>query len=192
MNPLITCAIACAAALMLSACGGSASTHQSSQQFTQQPTAPATPEPTAGQPVPSGFPAADAYAAAIFDATNAARMDDNLPALRWSDCAADKATDRAASVLTSGVLEHPPLSAQCGDNNLAGENLVHSIMLPKEAVDAWMASPGHRANIVNEGFTEMGVACVASDLTDTTAAAAPDAAVGGMLCSEIFEGHFTD
>lgn len=151
-----------------------------------------TPEPTAGQPVPEGFPAADTYASEVFDATNAARVDEGLPALPWSACAADNAAKRAAEVLASGVLEHAPLRAQCGDNNLAGENLVHSILLPADAVDAWMGSSGHRANIVNDAFTELGVSCIASAVTNTALRAGSAAQVGGMLCSEIFEGRLAD
>ena len=189
MKSLLPWVVVCAAALALSACGGSATPTPTP---TPTPTLESTPQPTPGQPVPSGFPAADAYAAGIFDATNAARVGQGLSALPWSDCAASNAAERAAEVLASGVLEHPPLSAQCGDNNLAGENLVHSIMLPAEAVDAWMGSTGHRANIVNDGFTELGVACIASDLTDPALPAGTDARVGGMLCSEVFEGHLSE
>ncbi|MBX2866788.1 CAP domain-containing protein [Candidatus Kaiserbacteria bacterium] len=39
----------------------------------------------------------------------------------------------------------------------AGENLAIHFMDSDDVVDAWMDSPGHRANILNEDFTEIGV-----------------------------------
>lgn len=42
-----------------------------------------------------------------------------------------------------------------------GENLIlGNFSSEKEMVDDWMASPGHRANILNSKFTEIGVAVV--------------------------------
>jgi len=142
----------------------------------------------AGQPVPDGFPAAADYTKQVFDATNAARVAEGLPALPWDDCAAGVAAKRIAEILPTGTLEHPPLVAECGDANLAGEDLGHSIYLPAGLVDAWMDSPGHRANVVNPEFQVLGVACVASALADSATAAGPGDAVGGMLCSAVFEG----
>jgi len=44
---------------------------------------------------------------------------------------------------------------------VAGENLIlGNFSSEKEVVDAWMASPGHRANILNTRFTEIGVAII--------------------------------
>jgi uncharacterized protein YkwD len=39
----------------------------------------------------------------------------------------------------------------------AGENLALDFQTNKQAVDAWMASPGHKANIVNPAFTKTGI-----------------------------------
>lgn len=52
------------------------------------------------------------------------------------------------------------LSEQCGyDYILIGENLALGNFKDDEAVvDAWMNSPGHRANILNIHYTEIGVA----------------------------------
>lgn len=41
---------------------------------------------------------------------------------------------------------------------LAGENLARGFSSSPEAVKAWMESPSHRANILNENFKEIGVA----------------------------------
>ncbi|MCC7420444.1 MAG: CAP domain-containing protein [Planctomycetaceae bacterium] len=39
----------------------------------------------------------------------------------------------------------------------AGENIAFGQATPEEVVTAWMNSPGHRANILNPNFTEIGV-----------------------------------
>ena len=41
---------------------------------------------------------------------------------------------------------------------LVGENIASGNRSPQEAVQAWLDSPGHCANIMNPGFTEMGAA----------------------------------
>ena len=43
----------------------------------------------------------------------------------------------------------------------AGENIARGQKSPQAVVDAWMNSPGHRANILNPSFTEIGVGYVA-------------------------------
>ncbi|MFT9816476.1 CAP domain-containing protein [Lysinibacillus sp. NPDC056185] len=44
----------------------------------------------------------------------------------------------------------------------AGENIAQGQRTPQEVVQAWMDSPGHRANILNEKFTHIGVGYVKS------------------------------
>lgn len=39
----------------------------------------------------------------------------------------------------------------------AGENIAYGQRTPEEVVKGWMNSPGHRANILNGNFTEIGV-----------------------------------
>jgi uncharacterized protein YkwD len=41
---------------------------------------------------------------------------------------------------------------------IAGENLALGRMTAREAVDGWLASPGHCANIMDPRFTETGIA----------------------------------
>ena len=43
----------------------------------------------------------------------------------------------------------------------AGENIARGQQTPEAVVDAWMNSDGHRANILNASFTEIGVGYVA-------------------------------
>lgn len=44
----------------------------------------------------------------------------------------------------------------------AGENIAHGYSTPEAVVNGWMNSPGHRANILNADFTELGVGYVES------------------------------
>ncbi len=44
----------------------------------------------------------------------------------------------------------------------AGENIARGQRTPRAVVDAWMNSAGHRANILNASFTEIGVGYVAA------------------------------
>lgn len=38
-----------------------------------------------------------------------------------------------------------------------GENIAYGYLSPEHVMDGWMNSPGHRANILNENFTSIGV-----------------------------------
>ena len=44
----------------------------------------------------------------------------------------------------------------------AGENIAMGYSTPQAVVTGWMNSPGHRANILNGAFTEIGVGYVQS------------------------------
>lgn len=43
------------------------------------------------------------------------------------------------------------------DYRLLGENLAFGYLTPQSVVQAWMNSPGHRANILNPNFTQLGI-----------------------------------
>lgn len=44
----------------------------------------------------------------------------------------------------------------------AGENIAKGYTTPQAVVNGWMNSPGHRANILNSAFTQIGVGYVSS------------------------------
>lgn len=44
----------------------------------------------------------------------------------------------------------------------AGENIARGYQTPEAVVNAWMSSPGHRANILNSTYTHIGVGYVSS------------------------------
>jgi uncharacterized protein YkwD len=48
-------------------------------------------------------------------------------------------------------------AAGLGITDLGGENIARGQATPQDVMDAWMNSPGHRANILNCDFTTLGV-----------------------------------
>lgn len=135
-----------------------------------------SPEPTS--PSLSVSPAEpDAYAAELVALTNEQRATEGLAQLAESTCARDAALDRARALVGEGELVHAPLAPviqDCAPFTTAAENLVNSTASPPEVLDAWLNSPGHRANIVDPALTEIGIGCV------------PDG--DKLLCSQIFLG----
>ncbi|MEE6274177.1 CAP domain-containing protein [Georgenia sp. MJ206] len=117
------------------------------------------------------------YANELVARTNAVRVAEGLDPLVESSCAESAALQRAARLAGDDELEHAPLGPvieACAPMTTAAENLVNSAATPVEVVQAWLASPGHRANIVDPVLTEIGIGCVKDD--------------AHMLCSQVFLG----
>ena len=128
-----------AALLLVTACHG-----DESEPETSRPTSP------------------EAYAAALFEATNEIRAELDLPRLRRSRCLEAEAWPRAEA-LVGQPLDHRPLddvTARCAPRGRVAENLVETSKPPVAVLDAWMNSPGHRNNLVDPGLNRMGIACV--------------------------------
>jgi len=103
--------------------------------------------------------------------TNINRQDNGLSALQENNKLDKAALEKARDMLDKQYFDHISLSGK-GPQDLAvssdysyisiGENLaMGNFANDKELLDAWMASPGHRENILNRGFTEIGVAVMA-------------------------------
>jgi len=100
--------------------------------------------------------------------TNAERASSTLPALAENPLLDDIATLRLEDMLINQYFAHVSPSGQSaltvastvGYSYLAlGENLALGNFAGDQGVlAAWMASPGHRANIVSSHYTEIGVA----------------------------------
>ncbi|MBF0689107.1 MAG: CAP domain-containing protein [Cellulomonas sp.] len=141
---------------------------------------------TPPSPDPAGLPTSgtassvalepDLYAAALVEDTNATRVADGLPALEVSACAAQAAERRAADLVGVAELTHAPLDdvIQGCDAPRTAENLSRASAPPADVVEAWLASPGHRDNLLDPDLRHVGVACV------------PDGPA--LLCSQVFLG----
>jgi len=106
--------------------------------------------------------------AGTFRWTNINRRNDGEPALRENQKLDQAALRKVQDMFRNQYFEHispngkgpQDLAANVSYDYIAiGENLaLGNFASDEELLAAWMASPGHRANILNKGFTEIGVA----------------------------------
>jgi uncharacterized protein YkwD len=104
----------------------------------------------------------------VIDITNRARaLNGNLSALKENSKLDFSAEKKLQDMFAKQYFEHTSpsgvgvsdLGAQVGyEYIIIGENLaLGNFKDDQSLVDAWMASPGHRANILNKRYTEIGV-----------------------------------
>lgn len=107
----------------------------------------------------------------IFSLTNDSRQEAGVPALRYNETLARAAQAKANDMLEKGYFAHTSPEGKspwefikgAGYSYItAGENLAWGF--PKDCAEcveeAWMNSPGHKANIVNKHFEEIGIGIV--------------------------------
>lgn len=114
-----------------------------------------------GEPGPGSMDEPHRYAEALTDAVAAVRAGHDLPVPARSGCAADAAVARAGDLIGSELV-HAPLDdvlSDCGVA-LAAENLSRTAAAPGDVVEAWLASPGHRDNLLDPELTGAGAGCV--------------------------------
>lgn len=97
---------------------------------------------------------------------NMYRAQNGLAALTLSDKLCELATLKAEDMVANGYFDHTSptygspfeMMRQFGVTySSAGENIAYGQRTPEEVMDAWMNSPGHRANILGESYTEIGI-----------------------------------
>jgi len=102
---------------------------------------------------------------ALLDATNQARMKEGLVTLRPARLLMNAAREHAANMSKQNILSHE-LDGKNVDQRVkergytyfnVGENIAYNDATPEAAVESWMNSPGHRANILKKDFSEIGV-----------------------------------
>ncbi len=119
----------------------------------------------------STTPAARLFALILPDAltsqTNTERVDDGLGTLRTNLFLTAAAQAKANDMAAKGYFAHYDvngkspwdwISAAGYKFAAAGENLAVNFSDSADVTQAWMNSPGHRANILNGTFTEIGIA----------------------------------
>ncbi len=107
-------------------------------------------------------------AAGIIEFTNQARVDNSLPPLISNDDLNQAAKLKVDDMFTNQYFAHVSPSGVGPDHWVelsgydylnTGENLAMGAFKDDHSlVEAWLASPGHRANILSSKFTEIGVA----------------------------------
>jgi uncharacterized protein YkwD len=117
----------------------------------------------------SGATAQDPLETEIAHRINAIRKEHDLAPLRWNPALAELAREHSRTMGREGFFAHEdPGGDSVADRLRAaglgyralGENLARSRNAPDPAAAAargWMASEGHRKNILREAFTETGV-----------------------------------
>ena len=110
----------------------------------------------------------DGMAREVVYLVNLERAQHDLPPLRVNERLIEGAKLQAQQIAATGVLEHfilgapyptPSIRAEVAGYawNALGENLALGYADAPSAVAAWMRSPGHRANILGNGYSETGV-----------------------------------
>jgi len=99
-------------------------------------------------------------AKAALDGCNSQRSAQGLSKLNWSDALEQAAMVRAQEIVTTWSHTRPNGSDwwTVNSNIMYGENLAKGYSSADAAVAAWMASPTHKANIMDSGFKTCGIA----------------------------------
>jgi uncharacterized protein YkwD len=139
------------------------------------PTAPVAPTPPVAPAAPAA-PAApsspDAVASAVVDATNQARTAAGLAPLTIDAHLTTAATAHSADQAAAHTMSHTGTNGSTPAQRITaagytwwtwGENVAAGQKTANLVVDAWMNSPGHRANILNPNFTNIGIGSITSD-----------------------------
>ena len=135
-----------------------------------EPTTPApapTPEPTKPTPAPAPTTGEfSAYQQEVLNIVNKERTSRGLSALKFNAELAKVATTKSQDMIDRGYFDHnSPTYGSPFDMmkkfgityKSAGENIAMGQKTPQEVMTAWMNSDGHRKNILNSSFTEIGI-----------------------------------
>lgn len=108
---------------------------------------------------------------AVFEQTNAERVKSGVGLVRWDNALAMVARRHAWDMAQRRFFGHVDPGGGGLQDRMAsyrwrycaiGENLAAGQATPREAVDAWLGSPGHRANLLRPAFDELGVAALST------------------------------
>ncbi len=129
----------------------------------QQPEQPPADDSPAPEAPDDSDPQGD-FAAQVAALVNAARAEYGLPALTVDAKVQQAAQVRARESAQSFSHTRPDGSSfstaltEAGVSyTRSGENIAYGQTTPQQVVQAWMDSAGHRANILDAGFTHIGV-----------------------------------
>ena len=123
------------------------------------PRRPAVPVPAASAPS-----AAQRFADRVLVLTNAERSSRGLAPLALSVCADRYADLWSLTQAQRDAMSHQPLApiAQACAAPMVGENVGYGNVTPEQMVAMWMASAGHRANLLRPEYTHLGVGAAAT------------------------------
>lgn len=91
---------------------------------------------------------------ALFALINQERINTGKRTLLWSDYWHRSARKHSEVMAATGEFEHSVLN--CYENIFRGEHY-ELAEIPKVALETWMDSPGHRANLLTNGVYKCGI-----------------------------------
>ncbi|CRK62107.1 Allergen V5/Tpx-1 related [Alloactinosynnema sp. L-07] len=124
------------------------------------------PKPTTTKPKPAPVPpGADPAESEVLAIVNTERSKAGCGPLRWHDTLALAARKHSADMAANNYFDHNSQDGRSpfdrikaeGYTKGGGENIAAGQATPKSVMESWMKSPGHRANILNCDFKELGV-----------------------------------
>lgn len=113
--------------------------------------------------------ATDIHVTALLDATNEKRSEAGLTLLTLNDTLSQAAANKAVDMFSKNYWAHnspegkTPWDFIVGSGyryTVAGENLAKNFSTSRNVVDAWMASPTHKENILKQSYRDVGFAVV--------------------------------
>ncbi|PPK68902.1 CAP domain-containing protein [Actinokineospora auranticolor] len=144
----------------------SAPTTTTTTQPTTTTTTTTKPRPTTTKPQPTTtVPGGQPEEQQVLDIVNARRAEAGCGPLRWNDKLATAARKHSQDMAVRGYFDHTSPDGRTpwdrmraeGYTKGGGENIAAGQATPDAVMTGWMNSSGHRANILNCSFGELGV-----------------------------------
>jgi hypothetical protein len=117
--------------------------------------------------------ASEVTAQNVFQSVNSARAKEGSHQLIWNDSLAQAAQAKANDMIARNYWSHVTpdgkqpwsfIDATGYNYKLAGENLARNFSNTPNLVEAWLASPTHRANLLHNAYQETGIAAVKGNM----------------------------
>ncbi|MFC8393835.1 CAP domain-containing protein [Streptomyces sp. NPDC057238] len=123
----------------------------------------AAPKPTTSAPEPAG---ASGAVAKVVELVNAERGKAGCSPVKANATLTKAAQDHSEDMAASGNMSHTGSDGSSPGDRITragygwstyGENVAYGYSTPEQVMAGWMASPGHKENILNCAFKEIGV-----------------------------------
>lgn len=118
-----------------------------------------------GATVPSTSTPGSDFVVQVLNLTNSFRQQNGLQPLSYSDRLSVAAQTYSQSMATQDFFAHAGLDGStpqirgtsAGYEGGIGENIAAGYATPNDVVQAWINSPGHRANLLNPSYRDLGI-----------------------------------
>ncbi|MFG2338676.1 CAP domain-containing protein [Streptomyces yangpuensis] len=127
---------------------------------------PQAPQPPKTSPAPAPAPAASGSVAAVLALVNQERAAAGCPAVTLNAKLTKAAQDHSADMAANSNMSHTGSDGSDPGTRITragyawrtyGENVAYGYSTPEKVMEGWMNSPGHRENILNCSFKEIGI-----------------------------------